>query len=108
MRQGRCLGRLYRGGCSFGSEFFTEATHQGYIESYACLAHMMPDGKGELWCTTQGHYNVQRIFAVLLGMETSQLRVTASEIGGGFGAKTTVFIDPVEWRIRAKQVALSN
>lgn len=83
-------------------EFFTEATHQGYIEPHACLAHMTPDGKGELWCSTQGHYNVQRICAALLGMETSQLRVTASEIGGGFGAKTTVFIDPVALALSRK------
>ncbi len=83
-------------------DFTTEATHQGYIEPHACLAHMTADGKGELWCTTQGHYNVQRICAALLGMETSQLKVTASEIGGGFGAKTTVFIDPVALALSRK------
>lgn len=83
-------------------DFFTEAAHQGYIEPHACLAHVTPDGKGDLWCTTQGHYNVQRICAALLGMETSQLRVTASEIGGGFGAKTTVFIDPVALALSRK------
>jgi CO/xanthine dehydrogenase Mo-binding subunit len=33
--------------------------------------------------------------AALLGMDISKLRVTASEIGGGFGGKTTVFIEPV-------------
>lgn len=83
-------------------DFFTEAVHQGYIEPQSCLAHMTPDGRGELWCTTQGHYNVQRICAALLGMDTSQLRVTASEIGGGFGAKTTVFIDPVALALSRK------
>ncbi|PCH65665.1 MAG: oxidoreductase [Rhodobacteraceae bacterium] len=75
--------------------FRTEATHQGYIEPHACLGTLGGDGKGEMWCTTQGHWNVQKICSALLGMETSQLRVTASEIGGGFGGKTTVFIEPV-------------
>lgn len=83
-------------------DFYTEGVHQGYIEPHACLAHMTPDGKGELWCTTQGHYNVQRICAALLGMDSSQLKVTASEIGGGFGAKTTVFIDPVALALSRK------
>ncbi|MFY0679919.1 MAG: xanthine dehydrogenase family protein molybdopterin-binding subunit [Thalassovita sp.] len=83
-------------------DFFTEAVHQGYIEPHACLAHITTDGKGELWCTTQGHFNVQRVCAALLGMETSQLKVTASEIGGGFGAKTTLFIEPVALALSRK------
>jgi len=75
--------------------FTTAATHQGYIEPHACLAAMNADGKADLWCCTQGQYNVRTLCAALLGMEASQLRVTASEIGGGFGGKTTVFIEPV-------------
>lgn len=82
--------------------FKTEATHQGYIEPHACLAQLGGDGKGQLWCCTQGHWNVQKICAALLGLETSQLRVTASEIGGGFGGKTTVFIEPVALALSRK------
>ncbi len=82
--------------------FATEATHQGYIEPHACLGMLGNDGKGELWCTTQGHWIAQKTCAALLGIETSQLRVTASEIGGGFGGKTTVFIEPVALALSRK------
>ncbi|MCA0930144.1 xanthine dehydrogenase family protein molybdopterin-binding subunit [Ruegeria profundi] len=82
--------------------FITEATHQGYIEPHACLGMLGNDGKGELWCTTQGHWIAQKTCAALLGIETSQLRVTASEIGGGFGGKTTVFIEPVALALSRK------
>ncbi|MDU9003371.1 xanthine dehydrogenase family protein molybdopterin-binding subunit [Sedimentitalea todarodis] len=82
--------------------FKTEATHQGYIEPHACLATLGGDGKGELWCCTQGHWNVQKICAALLGLETANLRVTASEIGGGFGGKTAVFIEPVALALARK------
>ncbi len=51
--------------------FRTEATHQGYIEPHACLAQLGADGKGEVWCCTQGHFNVQKVCAALLGLETS-------------------------------------
>ena len=76
-------------------EFKTEASHQGYIEPHACVANIGADGRGELWVCTQGHYDIRNMCAVLLGMEVSNLRVTASEIGGGFGGKTTVFMEPV-------------
>ncbi|MEX0277275.1 MAG: xanthine dehydrogenase family protein molybdopterin-binding subunit [Ruegeria sp.] len=82
--------------------FATEATHQGYIEPHACMGSLGSDGKGELWCTTQGHWIAQKTCAALLGIETSQLRVTASEIGGGFGGKTTVFIEPVALALSRK------
>lgn len=82
--------------------FTTAATHQGYIEPHACLASMTADGKADLWCCTQGQFNVRSLCAALLGMEASQLRVTASEIGGGFGGKTTVFIEPVALALSRK------
>lgn len=82
--------------------FKTEATHQGYIEPHACLAQMGPDGKGEVWCCTQGHFNVQKVCAALVGTDASQIRVTPSEIGGGFGGKTVVFIEPVALALSRK------
>ncbi len=82
--------------------FTTAATHQGYIEPHACLANVGNDGQGELWVCTQGHFMVRDVCAQLLGMDVSKLRVTASEIGGGFGGKTTVFIEPVALALSRK------
>ena len=80
----------------------TEATHQGYIEPHACLAQLGPDGKGEMWVCTQGHWYVRRMSAAVLGIDVANLRVTPSEIGGGFGGKTTVFIEPVALALSRK------
>jgi len=76
-------------------DFTTEAAHQGYIEPHACLGIMSEDGTGEMWVCTQGHFTVRAMCAGILGMDLSDLRVTSSEIGGGFGGKTTVFLEPV-------------
>ncbi|XOV88998.1 MAG: xanthine dehydrogenase family protein molybdopterin-binding subunit [Pseudomonadota bacterium] len=73
----------------------TEQTHQGYIEPHACLASVSPDGTGELWVTTQGHFVFRNVCAELLGMDVAKLKVTSSEIGGGFGGKTHVWMEPV-------------
>jgi len=83
-------------------EFTTEATHQGYIEPHACLASVSSDGWAEMWVCTQGHFMVRDVCAKLLGLDVSRLRVTASEIGGGFGGKTTVFIEPVALALSRK------
>ena len=83
-------------------EFTTSPVHQGYIEPHACLANVANDGNAELWCTTQGHYIVRGHCAKLLGMDISKLRVTASEIGGGFGGKTVVYLEPVALALSRK------
>ena len=82
--------------------FKTAATHQGYIEPHACLGSLGSDGRGELWCCTQGHFVARNICADLLGIDAAQLRVVASEIGGGFGGKTTVFIEPISLALSRK------
>ena len=82
--------------------FRTAATHQGYIEPHACLANIRPDGAGEMWVCTQGHFMVRNTCAALLGLDASRLRVTPSEIGGGFGGKTTLFIEPVALALSRK------
>ena len=80
----------------------TEQTHQGYIEPHACLASVGSDGQGELWVTTQGHYTFRNVCAALLGMEVAKLKVTSSEIGGGFGGKTHVWMEPVALALSRK------
>ncbi|MEQ1881971.1 MAG: xanthine dehydrogenase family protein molybdopterin-binding subunit [Burkholderiales bacterium] len=83
-------------------EFSTKPVHQGYIEPHACLANVSEDGQAELWCTTQGQFIVRAFCAKLLGMDVSKLRVTASEIGGGFGGKTVVYLEPLALALSRK------
>ena len=76
-------------------EFYTPTAHQGYIEPHACTARYDAQGQSMLWCSTQGHFDVRARTAKLLGMEQTSLKVVASEIGGGFGGKTTIYLEPV-------------
>jgi CO/xanthine dehydrogenase Mo-binding subunit len=80
----------------------TEQTHQGYIEPHSCLANVGPDGTAELWVCTQGPFVYRNQCATLLGMEANKLRVTASEIGGGFGGKTHLWAEPLALALSRK------
>ncbi len=82
--------------------FKTEQTHQGYIEPHACVANVNLDGTADLWVCTQGHFVYRQHCAQLLGLEASKLRVTSSEIGGGFGGKTHVWAEPVALALSRK------
>jgi len=83
-------------------DFTTETVHQGYIEPHACVAHYKQDGQGEIFCSTQGHFVVRAVTAKLLGMKQADLKVTASELGGAFGGKTVVYVEPVALALSRK------
>ena len=76
-------------------EFRTPTAHQGYIEPHACTVRYDEDGQSMIWCSTQGHFDVRTSTAKVLGMDLGKLKVIASEIGGGFGGKTVVYLEPV-------------
>jgi CO/xanthine dehydrogenase Mo-binding subunit len=76
-------------------DYTTKPVHQGYIEPHAVVADTNEDGKSQVWCSSQGQFMVRTFCANILGIEASQLRVTPAEIGGGFGGKTVVYIEPV-------------
>jgi len=73
----------------------TAAVHQGYIEPHACVASAGADGQATVWCSSQGQFLVRTLTAKILGMPLSDLKVIPAEIGGGFGGKTTVYLEPV-------------
>ena len=80
----------------------TEQTHQGYIEPHSCLASVSPDGAAEMWVCTQGHFVYRNQCAALLGLDANKLRVTSSEIGGGFGGKTHIWAEPLALALSRK------
>ena len=83
-------------------DYSTQAVHQGYIEPHAALASASEDGQVQVWSTTQGHFQVRGFCSRLLNLETSQIRVTPTEIGGGFGGKTVVYLEPLAIRLSQK------
>jgi CO/xanthine dehydrogenase Mo-binding subunit len=75
--------------------FQTAMVHQGYIEPQTVTALWNEDDQLSIWCSTQGAFSVQEQLAELLQVPLSRITVTPTEIGGGFGGKINVYLDPV-------------
>ena len=76
-------------------EFHTATVHQGYIEPHNATALYNPDGNLTIWCSTQGAFTVRAQVAELLQIPVSRIKVVPMEIGGGFGGKIRVYLEPV-------------
>lgn len=76
-------------------QFTTPMVHQGYIEPHACVARYAEDGQILVWTSTQGQFIVRDCCAGILGVDAATIKVIPSEIGGGFGGKIPVYLEPV-------------
>ena len=69
--------------------------HQGYIEPHSATAFWSPDGKLSVWTTTQAPFGVRNNLAQVLKLPVSAVKVTPMEIGGGFGGKIQLYLEPL-------------
>ncbi len=76
-------------------EFHTRTVHQGYVEPHTATARWDPEGRITIWDSSQGHFAMRDLTAMVLGVPVSQIKVIPMEIGGGFGGKLHTYIEPV-------------
>ncbi|MFN8508469.1 MAG: xanthine dehydrogenase family protein molybdopterin-binding subunit [Dehalococcoidia bacterium] len=76
-------------------EFKTSMVHQGYIEPHASTATWNPDGQITIWTSTQGSFPARQNTSAVLGHPISKIKVIPTEIGGGFGGKIAIYLEPV-------------
>lgn len=75
--------------------FTTRPVHQGYIEPHACVVSVAPDDRTTIWSSSQGQFMVRAMTTYLTGIPQSKITAIPAEIGGGFGGKTIVYLEPV-------------
>ncbi len=76
-------------------EFTTKMVHQGYIEPHNSTGSWNADGTVTIHTSTQGTFVVRTQVAEVLKLPVAKIRVIPMEIGGGFGGKIPIYLDPV-------------
>jgi CO/xanthine dehydrogenase Mo-binding subunit len=82
--------------------YTTAPVHQAYIEPHACVVQVAADGQAVVYSSSQGQFMVRAYCAKLLGWEIANIRAVPLEIGGGFGGKTLVYLEPVALALSKK------
>ena len=76
-------------------EFTTQTVHQGYIEPQNASALWNADGQLTVWTSTQGAFSTRDALAQVLDLPVSKIKVVPMEIGGGFGGKIPIYLEPL-------------
>ncbi len=83
-------------------EFDTAMVHQGYIEPHNAVAQYNADGRSTIWVSTQGAFTTRDQTAMILDIPASSMKVVPAEIGGGFGGKISVYLEPLALMLSKK------
>jgi len=72
--------------------FYNQRVVPNPMETRAAVAQYNPGG-GEMtiWCTSQNPHIHRMIYAEVLGIPESKLRIIAPDVGGGFGSKIATY-----------------
>jgi xanthine dehydrogenase molybdenum-binding subunit len=76
-------------------EFSLQMVHQGYIEPHNATAIWDQDDRVRIWTSTQGAFPARTSTAEILKLSESRVKVTPLEIGGGFGGKIPIYLEPI-------------
>jgi len=79
----------------FEDSFETPWVHQGYLEPHASIADWEASGKLTVWTSTQAQFGVRSALARTFKLPMSRVRVIGMPVGGGFGGKGGVILEPV-------------
>ncbi|MFH1950391.1 MAG: molybdopterin cofactor-binding domain-containing protein [Pseudomonadota bacterium] len=79
----------------FEDLYTVPVVHQAPLEPRAVVAEMDHNETLRLWCSTARPFNIRQGVSLALGLSMSDIRVTGVGIGGGFGGKGDMNIEPI-------------
>jgi CO/xanthine dehydrogenase Mo-binding subunit len=82
--------------------YTTKPVHQAYIEPHACLVSVGADGQTIIFSSSQGQFMVRAYTARICSADIANIRAIPAEIGGGFGGKTIIYLEPLAYMLSKK------
>jgi CO/xanthine dehydrogenase Mo-binding subunit len=79
----------------FEDVFTTQYVQHCSLEAHVAVAQVDPDGGVVIWSSCQSPYNCMRDMADALGLPCNMVRVVCTGIGGGFGGKNFLRLEPL-------------
>ncbi|ATW27161.1 xanthine dehydrogenase family protein molybdopterin-binding subunit [Candidatus Formimonas warabiya] len=81
--------------CVFEDTFYSHSIQHAPIELHSVVAQMTADGKYTVWVPNDGPHRLRKDLSDALKIPLTKIRVLSTYIGGGFGSKGGLKLEPV-------------
>jgi len=79
----------------FEDRFLTQMVHQNYIEPHVAIANSDLSGRITIWTSNQSPFGVRSELMEALGIPLNKIRIMMAHVGGGFGGKFGITVEPI-------------
>jgi CO/xanthine dehydrogenase Mo-binding subunit len=79
------------------AEFYNPPVQHVPMETHAAIAQVLPGDRAEIWTSSQSPYTVRHLMSVAFGLPHASLRVHVPYVGGGFGGKAGLHLEPLAY-----------
>jgi CO/xanthine dehydrogenase Mo-binding subunit len=95
LRKGDVEAGLSKSAHVFENRFYIPQVQHVPMETHATVAHWKRDGRIEIWTSAQSPFAVRHLLCVALGIPHSRVRVVVPYVGGAFGGKAGIHLEPL-------------
>ncbi|MCL4514509.1 MAG: xanthine dehydrogenase family protein molybdopterin-binding subunit [Firmicutes bacterium] len=95
IRRGELEETFHRADHVVDREYEFPSVHHVQLEPHGAIARLSPGGDLTVWSSSQAPFVVRHTVSRLLGLPASKVRVVVPYVGGGFGGKSDVTIEPL-------------
>jgi len=77
------------------SSFYNPQVQHVAIETHVSIVQALPEERVEIITSAQSPYTVRNLFSVCFGIPHEKIRVKVPYVGGGFGGKAGIHLEPL-------------
>ncbi len=79
------------------ASFYNPPVQHVPMETHATIAQALPGKRIEIWTSSQSPYTVRHLMSVCFGFSHANIRVHVPYVGGGFGGKAGLGLEPLAY-----------
>jgi CO/xanthine dehydrogenase Mo-binding subunit len=79
------------------ARFYNPPVQHVPMETHAAITQVLPGGRAEIWTSSQSPYTVRHLLSVSFGLPHANIRVHVPHVGGGFGGKAGLGLEPLAY-----------
>jgi CO/xanthine dehydrogenase Mo-binding subunit len=86
----------------FEGTYSTQRQHPAFFEPRACVVDANLDGRVQVWTSTKAPYGLKGAIALAIGVDSEELLINPTYVGGDFGGKGCPWDEPLAYFLSVK------
>jgi len=84
------------------NSFYNPPVQHVPLETHTAIVQALPQNRVNIWTSAQSPFTVRSLFSICFGIPLENIRVRVPYVGGGFGGKAGIHLEPLCYVISKK------